>query len=157
MAIETREVKPLVKRGIKDFCKRHRLLSIAGIVVIGILVAGAATIMTMTILPDQPGKPGTPEPGPAKRVRYLVFGDADFLGNNIFTRLPGNRLLLVNAARWAMDIEEQISIPPREEVYKPLQLTEVDLNLILLVSVVLLPLVIIALGIAVYLRRRLHG
>lgn len=62
MAIETREVKPLVKRGIKDFCKRHRLLTIAGIVVIGILVAVAAAIMTMTILPDQPGIPGTPLP-----------------------------------------------------------------------------------------------
>lgn len=103
------------------------------------------------------GKPPVREPGPARRVRYVVVGDSDLIGNNIFTRYPGNRLFLVNAAKWAMDIEEQISIPPREEVYKPLQLTDGDLNLIFLVAVVLMPLGIIGLGITVYVRRRLHG
>jgi len=103
------------------------------------------------------GKRVVKEDGPLKRLRYIVVGDADIIGNNLFTRYPGNRMFLVNAVRWAMAQEKQISIPPRTFVYKPLQLTDGDLNLIFIIVVILMPLAIVVTGLTVYVRRWVNG
>ena len=103
------------------------------------------------------GKLVVREAGPVKRLRFIVISDADIIANNLFTRYPGNRMLLVNSAKWAMAQEKQISIPPRNFVYKPLQLTDGDLNLIFIIVVILMPLAIIVTGVTVYVRRRVNG
>jgi len=76
-----------VKKGIRNFCTRHRLLTIATIVSIGILLAGTAVIMTMTILPDQPGSPGIPLPYSTTFQVSLPEGEKVSIGNLEMTAL----------------------------------------------------------------------
>ncbi len=85
--------------------------------------------------------------------QLVVFGDSDFASNAALTSL-GNGDLFVNSVNWLAAEEELISIRPRPEQPRMAVLTTLQRNLILLISLILIPLAILATGAVVWWRRR---
>jgi ABC-type uncharacterized transport system involved in gliding motility auxiliary subunit len=85
--------------------------------------------------------------------QLVVFGDSDFASNAAFTSL-GNGDLFVNSVNWLAAEEELISIRPNPEQPRMAMLTTLQRNLILLVSLILIPLAILVAGAVVWWRRR---
>lgn len=88
-----------------------------------------------------------------KTARIVVFGDSDFARNQ-FLHLSGNRDLLLNTVNWLAKEEDLITIRPKESETSYVSLSRKEgINLFFL-SVVFYPVVIMAIGITVWFRRR---
>ena len=90
---------------------------------------------------------------PERKMRLVVFGDADFASNGGVAN-AANSYLMAAAANWALEREALIAIPPRATDQVAVTMTRSDIGTMTAVAVFLLPLLAIAAGIAVYLRRR---
>ncbi len=90
-------------------------------------------------------------------ARVVVIGDADF-AQDAYSAQYGNSDFLVNSIDWAAEQENLINLTPRqriERVYSPPGTT--GLVAILLSSACLIPLIVIASGITVWIWRRRRG
>jgi ABC-type uncharacterized transport system involved in gliding motility auxiliary subunit len=91
--------------------------------------------------------------GHTQQARLLVFGDSEFANNSFFT-LQGNGALFLNTVSWLAE-EDPIVIRPRPGVESgPIILSAAQEPLLFWVSVVLLPLAVVASGVVVCLTRR---
>jgi ABC-type uncharacterized transport system involved in gliding motility auxiliary subunit len=90
---------------------------------------------------------------PDKKSRLVVFGGSNFLTNN-FLQAPGNGDLAINSFSWAAEEENKISIHPKQEENRVINLTTVSANLVKYVSVLLIPLATLLLGVWGWYRRR---
>ena len=90
---------------------------------------------------------------PEKKMRLVVFGDADFASNGGIAN-AANSYLMAGAANWALEREALIAIPPRATDQVAVTMTRGDIGTMTLVAVLFLPLLAVSAGIAVYLRRR---
>ena len=86
-------------------------------------------------------------------ARFIVMGDSDFASNGFFS-LQGNGNLFLNAVSWLAEDESFISIRPRAPEDRPFNLTESQGRITYYISLVLLPLSILAAGISVWVKRR---
>ena len=86
-------------------------------------------------------------------ARLIVVGDSDFASNGFFG-LQGNGNLFLNAVSWLAEDESFISIRPRAPADRPFNLTESQGRITYYLSLVLLPLSILAAGISVWVQRR---
>jgi len=102
-----------------------------------------------------PAPPG--EKGPAgsdeKKVRMAVFGDADFASNGGVAN-AANLYLLSAAANWALERESLVAIPPRATDQVAVTLARGDVARIALVVLLVLPAAAVAMGLAIWYRRR---
>lgn len=93
-----------------------------------------------------------------KKSRLVVFGDADFVSNNVLSSVRGafgNADLFRNSINWLAEEEALIAISPKPPEIRTLQpLTPAQRNLIFYGSVIFLPLIVLALGGAVWWQRR---
>jgi ABC-type uncharacterized transport system involved in gliding motility auxiliary subunit len=92
--------------------------------------------------------------GPAKGghpMRLVVFATSTFATDTMIDKV-GNRDLLLNAASWLADDEQLISIRAREGE-ELLNFDNNTLNLVLLVTVFLMPALIVVAGVTVWIRR----
>jgi ABC-type uncharacterized transport system involved in gliding motility auxiliary subunit len=93
-----------------------------------------------------------------KKGRLVVFGDADFVSNNILSSVRGafgNADLFRNSINWLAEEEALIAIAPKPPEVRTLQpLTPAQRNLIFYGSVIFLPLIVLAIGGAVWWQRR---
>jgi ABC-type uncharacterized transport system involved in gliding motility auxiliary subunit len=91
--------------------------------------------------------------GEAPAIRLVVIGDSDFASNS---QLPnvGNAELLANTMNWLVERETLLGIPPKEPEQVRLSLTEGQLRWVNWLILVIMPGLAIALGVAVYFRRR---
>jgi len=103
-------------------------------------IAGAGTF-------HDPGAPAAIE------TRYVVAGSADFISNAILG-FNGNRDLFLNMMAWLSSDEDLISVRPRDPEERPVELTPTQLQMILYLSLVVLPLAVVAGGLGVWWRRR---
>ena len=94
-----------------------------------------------------------PDEAPRKRARIVVFGDADWASNAGIAN-AANRLLLSSAVNWALERESLVAIPPKSADQVAVTLTRRDMGQVALVVLLLLPLAAIAMGIAIWVRRR---
>jgi ABC-type uncharacterized transport system involved in gliding motility auxiliary subunit len=85
--------------------------------------------------------------------RMVVFGDADFASNSYF-HASGNADLFMNSLSWLVEEEDLISIRPREADDRRLTLTAGQTKAIFYLSIVVMPLAIVAIGIFVWSRKR---
>jgi ABC-type uncharacterized transport system involved in gliding motility auxiliary subunit len=92
------------------------------------------------------GKPNT-------QGRFVVVGSSGWAANS-FLRFNGNRDLLLNMMNWLSSDEDLISIRPKEPEDRRLTLTRAQMGTIRMVSQFLLPLLVIAMGIVVWWKRR---
>jgi ABC-type uncharacterized transport system involved in gliding motility auxiliary subunit len=89
-----------------------------------------------------------------KKLRVVVFGDADFASNGYSLMADGNRDLFLNSINWLAQEEQLISIRPKETDRRQLFLTAAQSNLVLASSALFLPLIILAAGAFVWWSRR---
>lgn len=91
-----------------------------------------------------------------KKTRVVIFGDADFVSNEI-SNIPvqsSNRDLFLNAANWLAEQEQLVGIRPKQRDTRNVFLTTAQQNLVLFSSVLFLPLIVLAIGGYVWWSRR---
>lgn len=112
--------------------------------------------------PEEPGEQEGPESEEAeeapavdskKEGRLAAFGDSDFASNRYYN-LSGNGNFFLNTVNWLTEESDLISIQPRTSSPRTVQFTPSQGRMIFFVSVVILPLLVLALGVSVWMRRR---
>jgi len=88
-----------------------------------------------------------------KKARLVVVGDADFASSGGIAN-AANLYLLSSAVNWLLERESLISIPPKSTDQVSVSLSRGDVGRITLLVLLVLPIAAIALGLAVWLRRR---
>jgi hypothetical protein len=123
-------------------------------------IAGPVSLAAAVEQDEAPGAPALlaeggakPAEAPKKRGRIVVFGDADWASNAGIAN-AANRLLLSSAANWALERESLVAIPPKTADQVAVTLTRRDIGQIAFVVMLLLPLAAVAMGIAIWARRR---
>jgi hypothetical protein len=120
-------------------------------------VAGPVTLAAAVESDEAPGAVAEggakPAEAPKKRSRVVVFGDADWASNAGIAN-AANSLLLSSAANWALERESLVAIPPKGADQVAVTLTRRDIGQVAFVVMLLLPLAAVAMGIAIWARRR---
>ncbi len=90
--------------------------------------------------------------------RIVVFGDADFLNNNMVEQ-GGNRDLFVNAVNWMADDPGQMAARPetQQSGVNQLFLTSDQIQYVLVTSTVVLPGSFLLIGVGIFTWRRYRG
>ena len=83
----------------------------------------------------------------------MVFGDADFASNGGVAN-AANLYLLSGASNWVLEREALLAIPPRATDQMATTLSRGDLGRIAAAVLLVLPACAIALGLAIWVRRR---
>lgn len=108
----------------------------------------------------QGNRPPEPPSAPPMSGRIVAFGDSDFLLNKYFSLL-GNKDFIMNSVHWMTEDEPLITIrdkkPASPEDAKPFFLSPVHSRLILIGTVILQPLLVLAIGMVVAWKRRQKG
>jgi len=120
------------------------------------LAAVASFKVTGAAPPAAAAKPGEkPEDKKTedKEARLAVVGDSDWVKNRYYN-LSGNGNFFLNIANWLTEEPDLISIQPRTQTPRTIQLTPSQGRMLFFLSVVILPLAILAAGVTVWARRR---
>lgn len=88
-----------------------------------------------------------------KKMRLVVIGDSDFASNQFVTAFY-NADFFLNTINWLAQEEELIEIKPREETPDTFMPTSGQQIFVFAWSVIVLPLIVLMAGIAVWLSRR---
>jgi len=88
-----------------------------------------------------------------RNTRLVVLGSAQFAMNQ-FVRFGGNLDFVLNTLSWLVEDEGLISIRPREDLPTLVQLKSETMRLIFVASWLLIPLLVAAAGVGVWVRRR---
>ena len=86
-------------------------------------------------------------------TRIVVFGSSQFI-NNQYSRFGGNLDFYLNSVSWALEDENLISIRSKEDEAGKIELSQNEGIIIFWISVVIVPLLIAALGIVIWVRRK---
>jgi len=113
---------------------------------------GPLSLAVIVELDPQEDK-GTEEEKITGQGKLLVFGDADFASNK-FVGLAGNKDLLTNTIHYLAGRKDLIAIAKKERPAQHLMITRNQGLLLFWVPVVLIPLLVILIGVAVWRRRR---
>jgi ABC-type uncharacterized transport system involved in gliding motility auxiliary subunit len=89
----------------------------------------------------------------SNEARLVVYGDVNFI-QNAFVGIPGNKQLFLNSVAWLTEQENLIHLPPRDEHSDILMLSSTQLNYTALLVIIILPGLIIAAGVTVWVRRK---
>ncbi len=94
------------------------------------------------------------EAGPVSReARLAVFGDSDFIVNKYYN-LSGNGNFFLNTVNWLTEESDLISIQPRTRTPRSISLTPSQGRFLMFLSVILLPVLVLAAGLSIWVRRR---
>ena len=97
---------------------------------------------------------GTYNPGKGNsQGRFVVVGSSSWTANR-FINFNGNNDLALNALNWLASDEDLISIRPKQPEDRHVTMTRAQLNLVLLTSQFILPLVVVLAGVGVWWKRR---
>jgi ABC-type uncharacterized transport system involved in gliding motility auxiliary subunit len=94
-------------------------------------------------------------PAGAKKSRLVLIGTSAFAENNVFQASTVNIQLLTGSLAYLTEQEQLISIPPKPASTPTLALTQAEANLNLWLTLLALPLLVVAGGLAVWWHRRL--
>ena len=92
--------------------------------------------------------------GEKPKSRLVVFGDSNMVTNELMAR---NRNLVLNTLAWMSERQELVSIRPRLEFGEPINITGMESRVIWAIGVMDLPIIVLLMGFAVLIRRRLRG
>jgi len=90
---------------------------------------------------------------PNSQGRFVVVGSSRWISNS-FLRFNGNRNLMLNMMNWLSSDEDLISIRPKEQEDRRINLTRAQFFTLRSVSQFLLPLIVVIGGVMVWWRRR---
>jgi hypothetical protein len=104
-----------VKKTTREIVSGHRYLIGAGIIIIGIIGIAYAAILTLTIIPDQPGTPGAVYPYSTTFLVSFPEGEGVKIGSlDILALQTGSRMALrIGDKREEMMIGEEREITNR--------------------------------------------
>lgn len=124
---------------------------------------GPVPIATLSEIDVQPQKAPPDKPPaetesptaekPGKKAHLLVVGDADFADNTNFG-LSGNGDLFLNMVNYLAEEETLITISRKEKQGRPMLMTQTQGTLLFWITMVLVPLLVVACGLGVYRVRR---
>ncbi len=86
-------------------------------------------------------------------TRIVVFGSSQFV-NNQYSRFGGNLDFFLNAVSWVLEDESLISIRAKEDESGKVELSQNEGMAIFWISVIIIPLLIAAFGIVIWVRRK---
>lgn len=86
-------------------------------------------------------------------TRIVVFGSGTFANNN-YSRFGGNLDFFLNAISWSLEDESMITIRTKEDDVGTVELSQSQGTMIFVVTVLALPILIAALGIIIWWRRK---
>lgn len=90
----------------------------------------------------------------SRNARLIVLGSASFILNRNLLDEVSNRDLFMNAINWLTEDEELIAPRPKNVADRRLLLTPLQNNIIIFTSLMLIPLVVLFSGAAVWWQRR---
>ncbi len=90
----------------------------------------------------------------ASAGRIVVVGSSNWMGNQILSAPIANRDLMLNVMNWLTSDEDLISIRPKEQEDRRLNVTGSGMRIIFLTSVIFLPMIVIFSGVSVWWKRR---
>jgi ABC-type uncharacterized transport system involved in gliding motility auxiliary subunit len=132
-------------------------------VMVSVEVSDPAAIRTTTTAdvtaPAVPGlalaapKDDVPAPPAKAGGKVVVFGDGDFAGNQWFTKLT-NQDLFLNAVAWMAGEKDQLSIRANDAAKGKLELSTLDLVLVILGSMLVVPGIAIMGMVGTWMARR---
>jgi ABC-type uncharacterized transport system involved in gliding motility auxiliary subunit len=97
---------------------------------------------------------GTYDTGkPNSQGRFVVVGNSRWAANS-FLRFNGNRNLLLNMLNWLSSDEDLISIRPKDQEDRRINLTRAQFLMLRAVSQFMLPLIVVLGGVMVWWKRR---
>ena len=102
---------------------------------------------------DGPLHVGVSVQNPDTNGRIILFGDTDFISNELITQ-GGNSLLFSNAINWLAGDEAAVAITPRQTVERQLIISQSELVWLQLISICLGPLLMSIIGLFVWYSRR---
>lgn len=88
-----------------------------------------------------------------KEARLVVIGDSDFASNQ-YVNQQANGDLFLNTINWLAQDEDLISIRPKAPTNRTITLTEMQKNLIWLLTTIFLPALVIVAGAYIWWKRR---
>ncbi len=91
--------------------------------------------------------------GGDRDMRWVIFGDSDFVNNRSFD-FSGNSNIFLNSLAWLVEDETSISIRPNVAGTGKFVMTPQQIRIVFLLTVVFVPLAIVGSGIFVWLSRR---
>ena len=89
----------------------------------------------------------------AQQGRFVVVGSSMWATNS-FIRFNGNRDLFLNMVNWLTSDEDLISIRPKDQEDRPMNISAQRLNAIFWLSIVFFPLSIVLIGLVTWWKRR---
>jgi len=88
-----------------------------------------------------------------KEARVVVIGDSDFASNQYFNHQRNGDLFL-NTISWLAEDEDLISIRPKSQENRAIQLTKAGASLLWWLAIIVMPASVLVSGIWVWTRRR---
>lgn len=103
---------------------------------------------------EEVAEPETPAPAVTRKAaRIVVAGDADFATNS-FYHILGNGALFLNTVNFLASRENLIGLEPRTYDLPTVSMTNTQMKATFILSIILIPLLMAAIGVAVWWRRR---
>ncbi|MCM8900959.1 GldG family protein [Caldicoprobacter algeriensis] len=94
------------------------------------------------------------EDNETKETRLVVVANTNLLNSQLVSQVPGNVNFLLNSLNWLQDREENISIRPKSLTTSRLRISAYQQLIFSGIVVILIPLIVLASGLTVWLRRR---
>jgi len=104
---------------------------------------------------EQTGGKTSEASDPGGQAQILVFGDSDFVSNSYFS-LQGNSDFFLNSINYLAQQENLITVERPKTSGTPLTLSRSQSQLLFWVGLLLMPVVVLASGLAVFRLRRKH-
>jgi len=90
----------------------------------------------------------------SNETRIAIFSDLSFSQNQFVNWSPWNYRLFANSIAWLTEQENLIHLPPKSTQSDVMMLSSTQMNYILLLVVIGMPVAVLATGIAVWMRRK---
>jgi ABC-type uncharacterized transport system involved in gliding motility auxiliary subunit len=145
----------LLKQGQASFDEKTDTAGPVPLIVLSeMTVQQSKTEKAPSVQGEEPKENDEKAPGEKSKKGYvLVAGDSDFVSNTHFG-LSGNEDLFLNMVNFMAEEENLITVEPHKKTGRPLLLTETQARMFLVTVMLLVPLLVLLCGLAVYRVRR---
>jgi ABC-type uncharacterized transport system involved in gliding motility auxiliary subunit len=91
------------------------------------------------------------------KTRIVLVGDTEFATNEFVREITGDELLFLNSINWLAEEERLIAIGPKDAGPSYIFLTDIQKNIIVFLSIFVIPLMVGVTGIVVWMMRRIRS
>jgi ABC-type uncharacterized transport system involved in gliding motility auxiliary subunit len=92
-----------------------------------------------------------------QKTRIVLIGDTDFVVNEVVNEITGNEQLFLNSINWLAEEERLIAIGPKDAGPSYIFITDVQKNFVVFLGIFVIPVMVGATGIGVWLMRRIRS